>query len=123
MVKSFKPIAVSAARSADDRKAEDIRLFDVRKTSPVVDFMIIATVHSRPQMEAVEKKIVEDLSSQGHRIVHRARPQSDQWRVLDYGGLMVHVMSPEARTLYALERLHPNARTVVWKGAVVAEAA
>ncbi len=46
---------------------------------------------------------------------HRARPQSDAWRVLDFGGLMVHLMTEDARALYALERLHDGAKEVAWR--------
>ena len=45
----------------------------------------------------------------------RSRPQSDLWRVLDFGGLIVHLMDAEARELYALERLHDGAKELAWR--------
>jgi ribosome-associated protein len=115
MARAFKAVAVAAARAADDRKGEEVSVFDVRATSPVVDFMVIATALSRPHIEALEKKVVEDLAALGLRIHHRSRPQTDHWRVLDFGGVMVHLMSAEARALYALERLHDGAKEVSWR--------
>src|SRR5579885_2295734 len=102
MARAFKSVAVAAARAADERKAEAVTVLDVRKSSPVVDYLVLATALSRPHLEALEKKIEDDLHAHGLSLHHRARPQTDQWRVLDYGGVMVHLMSEEARALYAL---------------------
>ena len=117
MAKAFKSVAVAAARTADDRKAEHVQVLDVRKTSPIVDYLVIVTALSRPHLEALEEKIVEDLELAGLRVHHRSRPKSDSWRVIDFGGVMVHLMSAEARELYALERLHDGAKDVDWKAA------
>jgi ribosome-associated protein len=115
MARTFKPVAVAAARAADDRKAEEVRVLDVRASSPVVDYLVIATALSRPHLEAVERKIVECLEELGLPVHHRARPQTEHWRVLDYGGVMVHLMSLDARELYALERLHDGAKEIPWR--------
>lgn len=116
MARAFKSVAVSIARAADERKAEQIQVLDVRKSSPVVDYIVIATALSRPHIEALEEKIVEALAEGGLRVHHRSRPQTDAWRVLDFGGVMVHLMSAEARELYALERLNDGAKEVSWRG-------
>jgi ribosome-associated protein len=115
MARAFKAVAVSAARVADERKAEQVSVLDVRKTSPVVDYLVVVTALSRPHIEALEVKIVEALEEGGLKIHHRSRPQSDSWRVLDFGGVMVHLMSADARELYALERLHDGAKEVAWR--------
>lgn len=115
MPKAFKSVAVAAAKAMDDQKAEDILVLDVRKTSPLSDYMIVATALSRPHLEALENKIEEALEETGLRVHHRNRPQSDLWRVLDYGGLIVHLMDAETRELYALERLHEGAKELSWR--------
>ena len=115
MPKAFKTAAVSAARAMNDNKAEDVLVLDVRKTSPLSDYMIIATALSRPHLESLEDKLSEDLERSGIRVHRRNRPQSDQWRVLDFGGLIVHLMVEEARELYALERLHDGAKELAWR--------
>ena len=115
MARAFKAVAVSAARVADERKAEQVKVLDVRKTSSVVDYLVVATALSRPHIEALEHKIVEALVEAGLRVHHRSRPQTDSWRVLDFGGVMVHLMSADARELYALERLHDGAKEVAWR--------
>jgi ribosome-associated protein len=111
----MKEVALACARSADDKKAEAIVVLDVRKSSPVADYLVIATALSRPHMQALEDKIEEDLLGEGMRLHHKSRPQTDQWRVLDYGGVLVHLMREEARELYALERLNEGAKEIPWR--------
>ena len=115
MPKAFKTVTISAARAMNDNKASDIVVLDVRKTSPLSDYIIIATALSRPHLEALEDKLAEALENAGVRVHHRNRPQSDLWRVLDFGGLIVHLMVSEARELYALERLHDGAKELAWR--------
>lgn len=115
MARAFKAVAVRAARVADERKAEQVSVLDVRKTSPVVDYLVVVTALSRPHIEALEQKIVEAMADDGLKVHHRSRPQTDAWRVLDFGGVMIHLMSAEARELYALERLHDGAKEVAWR--------
>lgn len=115
MPKAFKTVAVAAARAMNENKAADILLLDVRKTSPLSDYLIIATALSRPHLESLEDKLAETLEDAGLKVHHRNRPQSDLWRVLDFGGLIVHLMVEEARELYALERLHDGAKEVAWR--------
>ncbi len=115
MLKTFKTVAISAARAMNEHKAANILALDVRKTSPLSDYMIIATALSRPHLESLEDKLAEALEKSGLRVHHRNRPQSDLWRVLDFGGLIVHLMVEEARELYALERLHDGAKELAWR--------
>ena len=115
MPKAFKTVTISAARAMNDNKAGNIIVLDVRKTSPLSDYIIIATALSRPHLEALEDKLAEALENAGVRVHHRNRPQSDLWRVLDFGGLIVHLMVEEARELYALERLHDGAKELAWR--------
>ncbi|MFI5345414.1 MAG: ribosome silencing factor [Elusimicrobiota bacterium] len=115
MARAFKAVAVAVARVADDKKAEKVQVLDVRKTSNVVDYLVVVTALSRPHIEALEQKIVEAMEVSGLGVHHRSRPQSDAWRVLDFGGVMVHLMSAEARELYALDRLHDGAKEIAWQ--------
>lgn len=115
MAKSFKTLAIAAARIMRDNKAADIVVLDVRKSSPLCDYMIVATALSRPHLESLEDKLTDHLEDAGLKIHRRNRPQSDMWRVLDFGGFIVHLMSEESRELYALERLHEGAKELAWR--------
>lgn len=110
-----KDVALACARAADDKKGEGILVLDVRKSSPVADYLVIATALSRPHLQALEDAIEERLLEGGLNLHHRSRPQTDSWRVLDYGGVLVHLMRAEARELYALERLNEGSKEVSWR--------
>lgn len=113
----FKKLAVKAARAADDKKAEEITLLHVRPVSGVADYVLIASVNSRPQLEAVEDHVKKELKDEGALALHRDGRLSDRWRVLDYGGLLVHVMHPEARDFYRIESVFDGAKKVKWEKA------
>lgn len=115
MARTFKTLAVSTARVIDEKKAEKVVILDVRKTSTLVDYLVIATVLSRPHLEALEHQVEECLQHAGLELHRRSRPRSDSWRVLDFGGLMVHLMTAEARELYDLEKLNDDAKEVAWR--------
>lgn len=113
----FKRLAVKAARAADDKKAEDIALLHVRPVSGVADYVLIVSVGSRPQLEAVEDHVKKSLKDEGVLALHRDGRLSDRWRVLDYGGLLVHVMHPETRDFYRIESVFSGAKKVRWEAA------
>lgn len=115
MARAFKPVALAIAQVADEKKAERVVVLDVRKSSPVADYLVIATALSRPHLQALEDAIEEQLEAGGMSVHHRSRPQTDQWRVIDYGGVLVHLMSADARELYGLERLNDGAKELRWR--------
>lgn len=110
----FRKMAIKAAREADAKKAEAINLLDVSATSPLADFMLIATVDSAPQMEAVEYGISAALKEEGIYKLHHEGRESATWRVLDYGGCMVHLLTPEMRTFYGLDKVYHMGQPVKW---------
>lgn len=117
MAPAFKRVAVAAARAADDKKAEAVLLMEVSKISPVTDFLLVATANSRPHLETLEHEIKKAAKEFHIPVLHQAKPASDAWRILDFGGLIVHLMTAEAREFYALERLYGDAPRVRWQAA------
>src|SRR5579884_738939 len=112
MARAFKAVAIAGARAADDKKGENVTLLHVSKTSPITDYLLIITATSRPHLETIEREIEKAASDFNVACLHRARPESDQWRVLDFGGLLVHVMTAETRDFYALDKLYHDAPKV-----------
>jgi ribosome-associated protein len=113
---SFRQAALDAARAADDKKSIDIKLYDVRHASPIADYILVATVESAPHSAAVQEEMDRRLSAgvgpRGGRCDGGAR---SGWRVIDYGGLVVHLMNDGSRTFFDLERLWETARRVRWQ--------
>ncbi len=116
MAKRFKELSILAARAASDKKGENIVLLRPGKKSPLADFWLLITATSRPHLEVLEWEIKEKLKAEGVVCLHRAKPASDHWRALDFGGLMVHVMTAQARSFYALEKIYSGSPVIDWEG-------
>jgi ribosome-associated protein len=110
----FQKIAALAARAAWDKKGEDIVLLNVRLISGVADFILLVTVTSPAHVDAVETGVSVLMELAGVEVRHRDGSHSAIWRVLDYGGLLVHLMHAEARALYSLDKLYPDAPKAKW---------
>ncbi len=114
MGRGFRFVAAAVARALSEKKAENVTLLHVARTSPITDYLLLATATSRPHLEALEVELDKTVKEYHLAPLHRARPQSDTWRVVDYGGVLVHLMTAETRELYALEKIYPDARRVNW---------
>jgi ribosome-associated protein len=108
-----KKLAQLCRELAENKKAEDVVVLDVRKVSDVTDFYVIATASSEPQLRAVETEILASLARD-----YQIRPHSTDgtgqthWIVADFFDVIVHVMRPETRTQYDLEGLWSDAPRV-----------
>lgn len=94
-----------AARAAAAKHATDIVVFDVRDRLALADVFLICSAVNERQSAAVAREIEERLSEHGRRVLRREGGRDGSWILLDYGDLVVHLMRPEAREHYALERL------------------
>lgn len=105
-----KELAQQCRALADDKKAEDIVILDMRKLPGVTDFMVICTGTSDPHLRAVEEEVTRRLL-EGHGIRPRTVDGTRQsgWIVLDYVDVLVHVMKREVRERYDLEGLWNDA--------------
>lgn len=111
--RDFLALGRMAALRAEDKKAKDVVLLDVRRLTGLADFFLLASVESQPQLQAVHSHVMEAIElNYGLSPLHRDGLGSPQWVVLDYGGLVVHLFHQSAREFYGLERLWEGARTV-----------
>jgi ribosome silencing factor RsfS/YbeB/iojap len=99
-------MACAAAEYADDKKAENIVILDMREISPVTDYMVVCSATSLPQLRAVRDEI-EDQFRKNHQVRPLAgdRNLESGWLIQHYGDVMVHIFLPEKREFYALEDL------------------
>lgn len=100
-----KELVCLAARLADEKKAENIKVIDLGGLSSLCDYVLIMTATSKPHLEAVEEEISKKLKEIGYYKTNRDGADSLQWRVSDYGGFLVHIMTQEARDFYALDKI------------------
>ncbi|HAH07469.1 MAG TPA: ribosome silencing factor [Elusimicrobia bacterium] len=104
------PLAKAAARAAADKKGEDVVLLNVARFSALTDYLVIASATSPAHLEALQYGVEDALDGKA-RLSRCEGRRSDTWRVLDYGGVMVHLMRPETREFYGLEKIFRGCRT------------
>ena len=100
-----KELVCLAARLADEKKAENISVIDLKGISSLCDFVVIMTATSKPHLEAIEEEISKKLKEIAIYKTNRDGADSLQWRVSDYGAFLVHIMTQEARDFYALDKI------------------
>jgi len=108
-----RKLALLCRELADNKKAEDITILDVREVSSVTDYFVIAAGTSEPHLRAIVDEIVEELKAD-----YDLRPNAidgtfhGAWVVLDYFDVIVHVMRQDMRERYDLETLWGDAPRV-----------
>jgi ribosome-associated protein len=94
-----------AARAAQDRKADDVVVLDLREQTLITDYFVIATGEADIQIRAIADSVEEALAQTGARLLRREGTERGRWLLLDFGDVVVHVFGPEERKFYRLERL------------------
>ena len=106
-------LALACREYADDKKAENLLVLDVREVSSITDYFVIATGNSEPHVRAIWTDIAGRL--QKDHAMSPPKPEGDrhnQWVVLDYYDVIVHVMLQSVRDQYDLEGLWNDAALV-----------
>ena len=124
-VLTSKALAQRIAKFADDTKAQDIVILDMRALVNFCDFFVIATGTSDRQAKAIAEGIEEGLVKDGlevhlkHRLTSSGGLQYSQengaWVLLDMGDVVAHIFEPQAREFYALEHLWQDAVKIEYK--------
>jgi len=107
-----RKLAQRCRELADDKKAEDITVLDVRKLSSVTDYFVIASALSDPHLRAVAQEVEVRLKESDLQAQAIDGTASAGWVVLDYFDVMVHVMRKDVREHYDLEGLWSDAPRV-----------
>ncbi|EAR62981.1 ribosome silencing factor [Neptuniibacter caesariensis] len=89
----------------EDMKAKEITDLDVRGRSTVTDYMIIASGTSKRHVAAVAEEVVVKVKEAGLMPLGSEGQGASDWILVDLGDVVVHVMMPDARSFYDLERL------------------
>jgi arginyl-tRNA synthetase len=109
-------IAKLARRTAElalEKKAVDIKIFDVSRLTSIADFFVICTGSVDTHVRAISEHIVDELKKEDIRPWHVEGRERYQWVLIDFVDVVVHVFQPETRGYYGLERL--------WGDAVIEE--
>jgi ribosome-associated protein len=100
---------VEALRAADDKKAHDLVVLDVREVASFTDYFVIASATNTRQVLAIADEIVARLKKAGRRAARVEGYRSAEWVLVDYGDFVCHVFEEKARRFYDLERLWRDA--------------
>jgi ribosome-associated protein len=108
-----RKLALLCRDLAENKKAEDIAILDVRELSSVTDYFVIASGTSEPHLRAIIDEVSDRLAEE-HKLKPRATDGTLQaaWVVLDYFDVIVHVMRRDLRDRYDLETLWGDAPRV-----------
>ncbi len=109
-------VVAAAVEAALDKKAEDVVVLDLRKVSSFTDYFVLATGTNQKQILAIADSVLEVLRARGLRPDHSEGYPRQEWILLDFGGLVVHVFTPRLRAFYDLERLWGGATRVEMRG-------
>lgn len=110
-----KELAVVAARAADDKMATDTLVIEVGPILAITEYFVITSASNRRLVRAVADEVeakVREASGRSPLRVEGAREQ--QWVLIDYGDIVVHVFSDETRSFYEIERLYRDAPFIDW---------
>jgi ribosome-associated protein len=105
-----KKLALRCKELAENKKAENVVILDVRKLSTITDFFVVITGTSEPHLRAIVHEVTDHLREE-----ENLRPRAvdgdirTPWQVLDYFDVIVHVMRPDMREKYDLESLWGDA--------------
>lgn len=108
-------LAIACAEAANNAKASDIAVYDLRGSSNLTDFAIVCTATSVPHLRAVLRDVDKDIFEQhGLNPTYAERTPNALWSVLDYIDVMVHVMAGEVRDFYNLEQFWKEENKITW---------
>ena len=102
-----------AIAAAEDKKAENLAILDLRTAAGFTDFFVICSGTNPRQIRAIADAVMDALRLEdGTKPAHIEGYDRSEWILLDYFDFVVHIFAPETRLFYGLERLWGNAETV-----------
>ncbi len=105
--------ALLAADAADDKKASNILILDLRGLTYIADYFMICSGNNPAQVGAVSDWIEQTLARTGEHLSHHIEGQAEaSWVLMDYGDVVVHIFDEQARVYYNLEKLWGDAPRV-----------
>ena len=105
-------IAQLAATAAEEKKAQDVTVLDIRGLSVFADYFVICHGNSQTQVQAIATAIKDKLLENNVELKGMEGYQEARWVLMDLGDVVVHVFHKDDREFYGLERLWGDARQV-----------
>lgn len=107
-----KEVAYEVTKALDQKKGLNIQLLKLDKVSSLADYFLICTGTSNTHVKTLCDYAEYTLEQLGEPMLGREGHRGNSWELLDFGSLVVHVFTPEAREFYSLERLWADAEKI-----------
>ena len=114
-----KEIAYAVTKALDEKKGIDIKLLKIDRVSTLADYFLICTGTSNTHVKTLCDFAEYTLTEMGEPMLGREGHRGNAWELLDFGTIVVHVFTDEARKFYDLERLWADAERVDLTGIVI----
>lgn len=118
---SAKEVALDVTRALDAKKGMDIKLLKIDKVSSLADYFLICTGTSNTHVRTLCDYAEYTMEQLGEPMLGREGHRGNSWELLDFGSVVVHVFTPEAREFYNLERLWADAEQIELKDIIIEE--
>ena len=109
---SAKEVAIQVTKALDEKKGMDIKLLRISDVSSLADYFLICTGTSNTHVKTLCDYAEYTMEQLGEPMLGREGHRGNSWELIDYGSIVVHVFTQEAREFYSLERLWADAEQV-----------
>ena len=111
-------LARIAAQAADDKQGSDIVVLNVGEVLAITELFVVTSASNAPQVRTIANEISARIREQlGMSPLHSEGVREQQWILLDYGDVVVHIFAEESRRFYEIERLYTDVPVVDWRAA------
>lgn len=107
----FPELVVLINNALLEKKADSIKVLDVRKLTTLTDFFVVCTGNSDTQIKALTNNVTQKVKEHsGEHVWRKEGLESKKWVVLDYVDVVVHIFNEETRRYYGLETMWNDAK-------------
>ena len=107
-----KEMALAAAKALDSKKGRDIKVLEIDKITTLADYFVIASGTSSTHVKSLAEEVEFQFKEQGVAPIRTEGFNTQNWFILDYANVIVHVFSPDARDYYDLDHLWADGEDV-----------
>jgi len=109
-------LAITAARAADDKKAENTIVLQVGNVLGITEYFVITSASNRRLVRTIVDAVEEQVRAEHGRSPLRSEGVGEQqWVLVDFGDVVVHVFADEVRAYYEIERLYRDVPRLEWQ--------
>ena len=116
-----KEVALQVTKALDEKKGMDIKLLRISDVSSLADYFLICTGTSNTHVKTLCDYAEFTMEQLGEPMLGREGHRGNSWELLDFGSVVVHVFTDEARKFYDLERLWADAEVVDLKDIIIGD--